>query len=258
MGGAGADVLAGGDGTSDTVSYEGSASGVTVNLLANTVSGGDAAGDTISGFENVTGSSFDDVIQGDANNNIINAGDGNDRVFSSWGLDTIDGGAGSDTVDLANFNGMGDMTVDLAQGLVYFTGYVAGADHVSNFENASGTTGNDTFFGSSGNNVMSGGAGNDVFQFSLNAAHDAVQGGAGIDFIQIDTAAGSAGWLEAIVADQTPVLSEGDWLLQLDSGDAFVLHGSGGTFDFGATHAGVLTAADGSEMQFTDIEGLRW
>lgn len=60
------------------------------------------------------------------------------------------------------------------------------------------------------------------------------------------------------ITGETPAFGEGDWLLQLDNGEVFVLHGAGGEFDFTATHSGVLIGADGSEMQFTDIEGLRW
>jgi Ca2+-binding RTX toxin-like protein len=257
MGGSGNDKLTGGDGL-DTVSYEQSAAGVTVNLTTNAVSGGDAQGDTISGFENVTGSSFDDVIYGDANNNVINAGAGNDRVYSSWGLDTIDGGTGSDTIDLLNFNGQGDMTIDLAQGLVYFNGYVAGADHISNFENASGTTGNDTFVGGAGDNTMWGQAGNDTFRVGSAGGHDMIYGGGGTDRISIDTGGGSGGWLEAVADPSMVTLAAGDWLLQLDTGDAYVLHGSGADFDFAGPHAGILTAFDGSEVNFADVEGLHW
>ena len=265
-GGAGDDTIAGGTGSDnltggagiDTVSYEQSSAGVTVNLTASTASGGDAQGDTISGFENVTGSSFDDVIYGDANNNVISAGAGNDRVYSSWGLDTIDGGTGSDTIDLMNFNGLGDMTMDLAQGLVYFSGYVAGADHVSNFENASGTTGNDTFVGSAVDNTMWGQAGNDTFRVGSGGGHDTIYGGSGTDHISIDTGGGSGGWLEAVTDPSSAMLATGDWLLELDTGEAYLLHGSGGAFDFAAPHAGILTAFDGSEVNFADVEGLHW
>src|SRR3546814_8834206 len=59
IGGSGADTLIGGAG-SDTASYAGSSGGVTVDLAAGTGSGGDAQGDTLSGIENLTGSSQGD------------------------------------------------------------------------------------------------------------------------------------------------------------------------------------------------------
>ncbi len=105
---------------------------------------------------------------------------------------------------------------------------------------------------------MSGGDGNDIIHFGLTAGSDTAYGGAGTDFLQIDTAAGSAGWMQAIASGSTPALASGDWLLQLDTGQTYVLHGSGATYDFGGVHAGVLTAADGSQMQFNEFEGVRW
>lgn len=98
QGGAGADSLSGGSGT-DTVSYANSGAGVNVNLATGTGSGGDAAGDTISGFENITGSAFNDTLTGDAGANLIDAGGGADAVFGGGGNDTLYGGAGNDTLN---------------------------------------------------------------------------------------------------------------------------------------------------------------
>ncbi|NOT40147.1 MAG: hypothetical protein HOP13_06620, partial [Alphaproteobacteria bacterium] len=116
----------------------------------------------------------------------------------------------------------------------------------------------DTLYGSSGANVMSGGDGNDNIRFGLNAGSDTSNGGTGIDFIQIDTASTSAGWMQAVASGSNPPLAAGDWLLQLDTGQTYVLHGSGATYDFGGVHAGLLTAADGSQMQFNEFEGVKW
>src|SRR5437762_989821 len=85
-GGAGGDTLTGGAGT-DTLVYSSSNAAVTVNLATNAASGGDAAGDVISGFENLTGSAFNDVLTGTSGVNVLDGGTGND---------TITGGAGAD------------------------------------------------------------------------------------------------------------------------------------------------------------------
>src|SRR5262249_50671099 len=81
-GGAGADILNGGSGV-DTVSYAGSAAGVTVNLALTTaqVSGGDASGDRLSGIENATGSDNDDLLIGTTSNNQLDGGLGDDTLI---------------------------------------------------------------------------------------------------------------------------------------------------------------------------------
>jgi Ca2+-binding RTX toxin-like protein len=63
--------LDGSGGWSDTISYEASSSAVSVNLTTNLVSGGDAEGDTISGFEKVIGSAYDDTLASGSPGNIL-------------------------------------------------------------------------------------------------------------------------------------------------------------------------------------------
>src|SRR5262245_37730735 len=98
-GGVGGDSLSGGGSTADTVSYAGSLAGVTVDLTDSSKNaGGDAAGDTLSGFENVTGSDWDDSITGDNGNNILAGGVGSDTIAAGGGTDTVLGGDGNDTL----------------------------------------------------------------------------------------------------------------------------------------------------------------
>ncbi|HEU0115924.1 MAG TPA: calcium-binding protein, partial [Thermomicrobiales bacterium] len=105
VGGIGADTIDGGLGI-DTLSYAGSASGVTVNLTTNINAGGDAQNDSITGVENLIGSTSDDSLTGDGNSNSIQAGDGNDTLASGGnGVDTLLGGAGKDVIQFA-----GDLT----------------------------------------------------------------------------------------------------------------------------------------------------
>jgi len=92
-GGGGADTLTGGDG-SDTASYYGLTTGILVYLYA----GQDSAGAHLSGIENVTGSSFNDNLVGDANANVLTGGDGNDYMDGGAGDDTLYGGEGNDTL----------------------------------------------------------------------------------------------------------------------------------------------------------------
>ncbi|MFO0346614.1 MAG: cadherin domain-containing protein [Labrys sp. (in: a-proteobacteria)] len=91
------DVLSGGSGT-DTLSYAGAGAGVTVNLAITTAQATGGAGtDTISGFENLTGSAFNDSLTGSSVANSLVGGTGNDTITGAGGNDTIDGGVGTDT-----------------------------------------------------------------------------------------------------------------------------------------------------------------
>lgn len=68
------------------------------SAAANTAQGVDTGSDTISGFENATGGSGQDVIFGSASANVIEGGADNDDLFGFGGNDTIDGGTGQDFI----------------------------------------------------------------------------------------------------------------------------------------------------------------
>lgn len=103
MGGSGADTLNGGDGDDllvggigndalngglgwDVADYSGAVAGVTVNLATGTATGGDG-NDTLTGIEEIRGSTFNDVLTGDGNANILRG---------NGGIDTLNGGGGAD------------------------------------------------------------------------------------------------------------------------------------------------------------------
>ncbi|MCQ0988718.1 beta strand repeat-containing protein [Jiella marina] len=139
VGGAGGDVLDGGADI-DTASYADSDAGVTIDLRGGTASGGHAQGDTLTGIENLTGSSFFDTLSGDNGVNVLSGGNGfdtlrgfagddtllggngNDTLFGDVGFDTLTGGAGNDVLT-GGFNG------DL---FVYENGF--GQDTITDFE----------------------------------------------------------------------------------------------------------------------------
>ncbi|MFK0693189.1 beta strand repeat-containing protein, partial [Mesorhizobium sp. IMUNJ 23033] len=141
---AGADILNGQTG-SDTASYATSASGLNVNLAAGTGGGGDAQGDTLISIENLVGSAFNDVLEGDPGDNVLI------------------GAGGTDTVSYEHaFSGV---TVSLAASSAQNT-VGAGLDTISLFENLTGSAFNDRLTANSGSNVLTGLAGQDQFIFN--------------------------------------------------------------------------------------------
>ena len=124
--------------------------------------------DVIVGVENVTGSSFDDVLVGDAFANVITGGAGNDTLDGGRGIDTLVGGSGNDLyrVDLT-----GDVVTELAGGgtdtvestVTYVLSanvenlVLLGADAI----NGSGNVLANTITGNASDNVLNGGAGAD-------------------------------------------------------------------------------------------------
>ena len=116
IGGAGEDILNGFTGVS-TASYDGSASAVTVNLDTNVNTGGDAEGDLLYGINSIIGSSNNDSLYGNAIENIIRGGLGND---------TITGGDGADVFKYITVNDSG-----VASGLRdIITDFVGGTDKI--------------------------------------------------------------------------------------------------------------------------------
>ena len=176
-GGAGADRLDGGAGY-DSADYGGSDAGVTVNLTRNRgQQGGDAEGDTLTGIENIDGSSHADLLIGNGRNNTLNGRDGNDTLISGAGDDQLHGGAGADRLD--GGEGHDDwalywgsdvgVTVNLATGTGQ--GGHAEGDTLTGIERIHGSDHADHLTGDDGDNGFNGDAGADT-----------IDGGEGHDF----------------------------------------------------------------------------
>lgn len=96
--GGGRDRYDGGSGY-DTVAYSAAASGVVASLLLGRGSGGDAERDLYTSIENLTGSSFDDMLTGDNGRNILRGMYGEDTILGGGGVDYITGGGSNDYLD---------------------------------------------------------------------------------------------------------------------------------------------------------------
>ena len=162
----------------------------------------------IQDVENVYGSDFNDTITGDANANVLKGLGGNDVLVGGGGVDTllgldgndtitdsgdntVDGGTGDDTI-INTFviggtwdGGDGVDTIDLSQDNYNANIDLSGVSFVnfgatfSNFENATGTQGNDTITGKDGTfNILKGGLGNDTI-IDNDGSDDNLDGGVG-------------------------------------------------------------------------------
>jgi len=176
----GNDTVNGGTGTSDMASYSLSPGNVTVNLATGTATDGWGGTDTLSNFQSIFGSSYNDSLTGNAANNWIQGGNnGNDTLVGGQGNDTLDGGSGTTNFDTVSYlSDPGAVTVNLATGLA--TDGWANTDVLSNFEQVQGSGFNDSLTGGSGNETFMGMAGN-----------DSIDGGGGYD--RVSYAQGPAG-----------------------------------------------------------------
>ena len=228
--GGGNNVFDGGGGT-NTLSYEADPAGVTVDLATGTATNGFSGTDTISNFQNVVGSYYDDVITGDSHNNIIDGGGGNN---------TLDGGGGINTLDYSH--DPGSVIVELSSGIAY-NGY-GGTDTISNFQNVIGSASNDDIFGDLNNNVISGGAGDNTLDGgggtnTLDYSHnpgsvyvDLVDGWATNGWAGTDTISNFQNVLGSNFGDT--IIGNGNNVITCGSGDDYVIDGGGNnTFNGG-------------------------
>lgn len=137
----GADIIDGGLGR-DSVYFNRSAVGVTVDLSRGFGRGGQAEGDVFVSVENIFGSAFDDIFIGDGAANSFAGDDGDDSALGGGGGDFLSGGDGGDTLS-------GGESDDRIFG-------EAGDDELS------GDARDDYLDGGGGTNDISGGAGRDT------------------------------------------------------------------------------------------------
>ena len=149
-------------------------------LVAQEAAKRESDGDVIRGFENLTGSAFDDILTGDSTANILKGGAGDDILAGGGGDDVLRGGAGSDTAD---FSAARQTITAILSGPRADDGALSvqvDADTIKlySIENLIGGAGRDILAGDDGANVIDGGAGADT-----------LDGGAGFDTLSFASSA---------------------------------------------------------------------
>lgn len=174
---------------------------VTANGFSNVTISGTANGDILNfsavdlvNIVRVQGADGDDIITGNASANIIWGGNGNDTLYGGDGNDNLVGDAGDDLLsggagtDIIN-GGTNIDTVDysyaaanLTVSLAITTAQTVSAgdvDTITNVENLTGGSGNDTLTGTTTANTINGGFGDDII--NAGRGNDVINGGSGSD-----------------------------------------------------------------------------
>jgi Ca2+-binding RTX toxin-like protein len=257
LGGPGDDRLDGGFGI-DTLSYDDATGGVTVNLALPTAQNSGGGGtDTLSGFENLTGSGFDDMLIGEGGDNVIRGGAGDDSLDGRGGNDIVIGGAGSDEliggdgIDTVSYeDATSGVTVSLAVTTLQITGG-SGNDLLGGFENLVGSAFDDDLTGDAGNNDINAGEGDDILEGGLG--NNLLNGGNGFDIASYAGAAAGVKVSLAATGLQTSGGAGRDRFISIEGieGSAFgdLLTGSDGNdILYGRDGNDTIAAAGGDDL----------
>ena len=196
--GSGNHTLVGGTGI-DTLSLWGNATditaaGVTFSLrLQGAVQDTEQGMMNAIGFENVSGSRYDDVISGNGGSNILLGDTGSDSLIAGDGNDTLYGD-GRIIADTHGTGGSGPVTLygDVERDFDSSTG-LDGNDTLN------GGRGNDTFYGGRGNDVMTGGNDADSFVIEGQSGHDRITDFTHVDKIVFDALSGADDFSDLIL-----------------------------------------------------------
>ena len=264
-GGAGKDTLDGGGGN-DIVDYSYVTADISLSVsdAASTAGysfsvGGSATDvDVLKNFEGFLSGSGNDTLTGDAKDNVLGGGAGNDLFVGGLGNDAIDGGAGTDTADYSTR--ATDISVSLF-GAVASTARVVSnteLDTLTNIENVTTGSGNDSLFGDQLANIFVTGAGNDTVDGG--GGNDSVNGGDGNDvlhggssyitrpFVNMEEDLGSR-W-RAISILNTQIAPDGSLTADIMTGQPSAYSGAPTPYDFADPRTKTLSTFTGVPVTY--------
>ncbi|MDY0328369.1 MAG: hypothetical protein RBR07_08990, partial [Arcobacteraceae bacterium] len=178
--------------TGDVIDYSDLTDGVSLRLMGTSYSavtvGVTTNHHTIRNINNIMGSQGDDTIEGDSSNNVFDGNSGTDTiVFENAGAKVV--------ANIGNEVTLNSITYTANQA----TGATIGTDTITNFENITGGSGDDTLIGNSGINIIYGGIGKDFIfggegddklygedgddLIAGGEGHDTIDGGEGSDTV---------------------------------------------------------------------------
>lgn len=242
-GGAGADSMDGGVG-SDTATYELATTGVSASFTNASGNTGDARGDLYDRMENLTGSNFNDTLEGDTQANMLMGLNGNDMIMTGGGADTVDGGDGQDTV---SFAGNSFVSIDLA-GTNANGGAASGASF-TNVEHVIGSDAADDIYGNQFGNSLVGGGNNDTIDG--RAGDDTIDGGGGNDVITLGDGADEVILRLAGGNDTITDFNVNEDMVNFDAIPASALETATISTDSGGSR--VISFTDGTSVTFTGV-----
>lgn len=196
VGGLGGDMFSGGSG-SDAVSYTHLEAGLVIRMdglsvapAGQTTSTGEAIGDAFDSIEKLIASQGNDTVYGSGDVVTIDGGAGNDRLIGTTGANVLVGGTGNDTLESLGggdslIGGDGTDWVDYTQAQAGVTVYLDGSatsssrDVFSSIENVQGSAYADDLHGDAQSNTLLGGVGDDTLTGGAGA--DSLVGGEGTD-----------------------------------------------------------------------------
>ena len=191
-------------------------------------------------IENLLLGSSNDIGYGNAADNLIDGGDGSDRLYGEAGNDALLGGDGNDRV----YGGEGDDTLD------------GGLEN----DRLYGELGDDTLFGGAGKDYLYGGLGNDIMEggteddkLYADEGDDTLTGGEGNDYLKgeegNDTLDGGLGHdkLYAGDGDDTLIGGEGNDYLRGDDGADQMIAGDGNDRIYAGDGDDILDGGEGED-----------
>jgi Ca2+-binding RTX toxin-like protein len=248
------DVHDGGAGT-DTIDWSGSGVvGGSFKLGSGTATSGSST-ETMVNFENLVGTSGNDLIFGTFKANRLVGGDGNDKLIGGEGKDKLYGGKGNDTyyVDnkgdkISEANGNGHdlviSTVSFTIGTPFEDLKLTGTSNI----HGTGNTHANTITGNAGHNVLAGNGGSDTFVFATSLTpsnFDTITDFNSNDQFDIDNAVFKGLSTGNLSAGAFKQISSGNSTQGVDSGDRIL---------YDKAHGDLYYDRDGSGNNFDRVK----